>query len=894
MSIRLLLVLCAVIVFAVSAGLAGDLQDLDVPLTLTDVSGAARVSEPVSSGVPMPYGLMGEADLDRIAVFAPDGTAVPAQFRALEEWREAGQEPGSIKWLLVTFLADVPAGERATYRLRPGANPAPDAPAEPVDGLGPFRLHLTNPAGEEFTDADVAGVDREVVETGPVRSCVKLESPSSHEPFGFIAWVYTYAGLDRTDLTVVLKNTPNERLGPFYFRDFSVAVQADGRQYLLGGEPGSTVSGRLGDEPVYLYQASCGTEQWEEFGGGNYRDALVMDWSQDKEIAKAGVCAFRGWRAKSGDDRLAEGHYALGWGGLRGEGGRTAVLFTRHFRENYPSAVEVAPGRVISRLLPTYYTGYEGLHWLDDSTRKRFDLSLQHHADLESERADGLAEAFNKPLVAHPGLEWLRATGIFGDMHGARVAADVQVKDWPHNYGGGSRFPVHANWVTFGGTTIDRIRRRYHDLSMNSFLRSGDPWAVYQLMIRTYHTSSLTPLWLDDYQHPRDRLNVRHYLGLARGAGEYREGTRHRGWRTWNMAHFDCQELFDAWRLFGDPLALDAVHDVGSYSQNYVLYRKEGGGTIAGTRSDGHPMSNLGEAHRVTGRRDFLESLSEMSEVAWNQVDKERGFYGVMPRWEGGQDNHDKPFMMAQVMRGLREYWNLTHCRRTLDLILGMHDFIQFDAMPRHPDDGSTYAHTYIVKLDLSAEELRESLAQTARQQEEERPNSPRPALIRETMWAYEQTGERRHWDDLNRMMPAIYRADGRNRQRFAWLAAWLEERADEEPEQPPAITDLEAEALGGGRVRLTWTTPENAADIHVKHAERPMVERAWPDQVDTHVNWWAAEHVAGVPEPAEPGERASMVVEGLEPGRRVFSARAFSPERVRAPLGAMAEVDVR
>lgn len=63
-------------------------------------------------------------------------------------------------------------------------------------------------------------------------------------------------------------------------------------------------------------------------------------------------------------------------------------------------------------------------------------------------------------------------------------------------------------------------------------------------------------------------------------------------------------------------------------------------------------------------------------------------------------------------------------------------------------------------------------------------------------------------------------------------------------------------------------------------------------DKVETHVNWWAAEHVKGVPEP-KPGERAEMIVDGLEPGTHVFSARGFNADNQRSALGAMAMVTV-
>jgi hypothetical protein len=92
----------------------------------------------------------------------------------------------------------------------------------------------------------------------------------------------------------------------------------------------------------------------------------------------------------------------------------------------------------------------------------------------------------------------------------------------------------------------------------------------------------------------------------------------------------------------------------------------------------------------------------------------------------------------------------------------------------------------------------------------------------------------------------------------------------------PVPITDLQARALGGGNVRLTWTTPRDAARLRIKYADKPMVRRLnLPEQADTHVNWWAAENVSGEPAP-EPGKPQTMIVEGVAAGTKVFAIRTF------------------
>ena len=226
-------------VYALSAAAAvagGGLGELDVPLTIQDVADARRTAEPCSTGVPLPCGLLMEPK--GLAVFAPNGKPVPAQFRVLERWREKALGKGdlSVKWLLVTFLADVPKGGKAVYRLKAGKNPSPLRPVKieekgdafemggltfKKDFTAPFKLVLTDPDGKEITTKGQK-IEWSVWEQGPVRACLKAESPTDHSRFGFIAWVYAHAGQKRWDMTVVLKNTPNKMIGPFYFKDFSV------------------------------------------------------------------------------------------------------------------------------------------------------------------------------------------------------------------------------------------------------------------------------------------------------------------------------------------------------------------------------------------------------------------------------------------------------------------------------------------------------------------------------------------------------------------------------------------------------------------------------------------------------------------------------------------------
>ena len=191
---------------SVSAG--PQLASLDVPLTIHETAGVERQQDVCSTGVPLPCGMLREPE--GIALFDPSGQPVPAQFRVLERWRDQGLGKGdlSIRWLLVTFLADVPAGGKSVYRLKAGQTPSPTKPVKVEDkgdswelgGLafkkdfaGSFQLVFTDPDDKTITAAELP-VTWTVWEAGPIRACLKAESSPVPGKFGFIAWIYAYAG----------------------------------------------------------------------------------------------------------------------------------------------------------------------------------------------------------------------------------------------------------------------------------------------------------------------------------------------------------------------------------------------------------------------------------------------------------------------------------------------------------------------------------------------------------------------------------------------------------------------------------------------------------------------------------------------------------------------------
>ncbi len=868
-----------------SAIFSAETNQLDLPLTIHEVAGVERKSDICSTGVPLPCGLLKEPE--GIAVFSPSGRPVPAQFRVLERWREKGLDKAdlSVKWLLVTFFADVPKGGKAVYRLKAGKNPAPAKPVgiekagedHKMGGLtfkkdftSPFRLVLTNPDGKEI-GTEGQEIKWSVWEQGPLRACLRAESPTDHKKFGFIAWVYAYAGKQRWDMTVVLKNTPNKMAGPFYFKDFSVAWAPpelkNAKDYLLGGEWGKTLAGQ---GSAYLYQASDGTERWKEFVGGRpWWNAMVLDWSKDKVKAKAGIPAFRGYKVFAGGTEKAAGNFAAGWAALSG-GGHGALAAVRNSHEQYPKAMEVKPGSLTVRLWPKYYKGHGGLHWLDDCQRKWHDLSFRLSTKpCSSAGAEAASKALDYPLLAHAPVDWYLRAGVIS--HRPRRYP-------PKKFAGGAVTAPKGtgrNWVTYGGDLSDRIRRRYHGAKLGPFALTGNPHRAYRLYRTAMHSAGMTPFWVDDYRYPRDKGLIRpgYLTPPRRPCGKYRPGTWHHGYMSWNNQHFCAQEIFDSWRLFGTPLALEAARDIATYTRFYVDRRK-GGSKIGETRTDALPLTNICEAYRITGEEAFLKSIRGYAELCWTTINKERGYYvpnrtvsSIVRRF--GSKGADKPFMMAYLMDGLRTCWRLTGDERAFDQFLGMAGFVLAESSL------GPWGYCYEVPIDLAKRKAH--IAATRAKADKDGRHLSYGNLSWAMAWAYRNTGESRFRASCDGLSKKAYpHVD------YTYLKHYPE-RADKTP--PAAVKDLKAESLGGGKVKLSWTAPAGKpARYQVKWSDKPMVWRIkWPEETKAKSNWWAANNVAGEPKPA-PGKQ-SMIVEDVSPGKRFFAIRSFDSASNRSDV---------
>ena len=130
-----------------SSAYAWDGGVFSVPLQIRDNSGVARREWPVTTGVPLPLGAV--RDVGQLRLTDAAGREIPAQFTVLSRY---GARDNSLRWVLLDFQADVPAGGEVTVHLRN------DRPAQAV--AAPIRIRESADTISVDTGALVATISR--------------------------------------------------------------------------------------------------------------------------------------------------------------------------------------------------------------------------------------------------------------------------------------------------------------------------------------------------------------------------------------------------------------------------------------------------------------------------------------------------------------------------------------------------------------------------------------------------------------------------------------------------------------------------------------------------------------------------------------------------------------
>ncbi|WP_022668844.1 hypothetical protein [Desulfospira joergensenii] len=89
-----------------------------LPLSIRDNSGVGRVKWPVTSGVPLPYGIVHKTD--ELSLINSEGKQIPCQFKALSRYYARDK---SIRWVLIDFQIDLKGNEEKLVFLTNKSHP---------------------------------------------------------------------------------------------------------------------------------------------------------------------------------------------------------------------------------------------------------------------------------------------------------------------------------------------------------------------------------------------------------------------------------------------------------------------------------------------------------------------------------------------------------------------------------------------------------------------------------------------------------------------------------------------------------------------------------------------------------------------------------------------------
>lgn len=342
---------------------------------------ATTTEQPISVGVPFPRGVLG--DDGGLCLRDPSGARRPLQATALARW-----PGGSVKWLLIDFLADevdagraawtleLDAGDRAerarpktllhvdqggrelivhtgaaSFRVGPQASASilrGDVGRGPIlaDAM-PMRAVLTNRHGHVRPQR----VERcEVEARGPVRATIRLDGAfgGRRNSCRFLARLSFFAGssLVRVEFTIHNPRRARHRNGlwdlgdpgSILFRDLSLqlGLRGSGPSWVHWTEEVDGPQRTAEAEPFEIYQDSSGGENWRSRNHVNRRGEIP--------------CRFRGYRVVR-EGTTASGLRASPIVSVLARAG-TVTAAIPEFWQQFPKAIDVR-GRMLGlRLFP--------------------------------------------------------------------------------------------------------------------------------------------------------------------------------------------------------------------------------------------------------------------------------------------------------------------------------------------------------------------------------------------------------------------------------------------------------------------------------------------------------------------------------------------------------------
>jgi hypothetical protein len=295
------------------------------------------------------------------------------------------------------------------------------------------------------------------------------------------------------------------------------------------------------------------------------------------------------------------------------------------------------------------------------------------------------------------------------------------------------------------------------------------------------------------------------------------------------------------------------------------------------SRAHGWTARALVAVYEATGERRWFDAAARMVRAIVDGQDRTAGTISPVHIPANAKHQSHTPFMAAAVGMALGRYYrHHPEDEDVRDAILGIADWLCYDVANEAGGFSYHWSETDPGTRTTSGNRCLGTMS-----------------------WAYMATGRRNYLDAAEThasiWKPARWYLSGFGQE---YLLNRSGARADATP--PAAVQDLTAEAIGGGKVRLTWTAPggdgnQGAATAYqVKYADKEIKERSdWRRQADKAVSFWAATNCQGDPKPSATGAKESFVVEGLKGGTLWFAIKSYDGQPNQSGLSNVVRVEV-
>ena len=647
---------------------------MSVPLHLPKLSRFDRPAEPCTVAVPYPQGELAPT----AAVCVLDaGQPIPTQSRPTATWPD-----GSVKWLLVSFLADLPGNAAAEFTLEQVHEPycadgpvmVADAVGAPIIDTGVLRIALAGTGqgailGQVHLGGEVVALDGElvgptllvdgkpwtatvgdggwrVVESGPVR--LVAEAEGSHrgdggdEMVGFIARITAWAGKPWIELHYRLINREQ--------RDETLIERMQ-----LGFLP----RGLSANEAATAITTSNYRSRTREGHGGERLEQLI-----DGE-----------YLLYTSNEQIAEVHYGVfcaDWS-HPDRGGLCMAL--RQAYQNYPKALTVDGYGITADIVPP---GAHGLR-LMQGMAKGHRLLLHFHPAIgdRATREELVVRALQHDMPDVPLLppEVYQKAGVLPAATAPSRCAQVErylVKLADQRTRGFGM--LHWGDAPERGYT-DQGRGRGELVWCN--LEYDLPRAAMLMLARTSERRFLDFMlvsaehWMEVDVCHQSPDPLRHQGMIAHSARHATGGV--------TMSHEWVEGILDHYHHTGDEFALRTAVGIGENVLRHLERTRELGAGAFAARETGWALRTLVALYEQTHDGRWLEPADEIVD----QFEQWMRLYGT---WLAPYTDHTMarvPFMITVAANSLMCYYRLRPQERVKSMVVtAMQDLLDNCLMP--------------------------------------------------------------------------------------------------------------------------------------------------------------------------------------------------------------------